>query len=381
MLGARQLSGCWVSITTSTHVTNPKGTPLKKTLASIAAAIGLVTVAVPATANAQVPDPLPADSIAAVATTAGFTTLVDAVTAAGLAPTLADCSAGPFTVFAPTDAAFAAVDADLLGAALGDPTGLLTDILNYHVVPGIVPAADVVAATSLTTAQGSDIAVSGTVLNGTVNITATDTFACNGVIHVIDAVLVPALPSIATIATEGGFTTLVAALDAAGLVPTFADCAEGPFTVFAPTDAAFAAALTALGLTAEQLLGNTELLTTVLTYHVVPGISGAAEVTAATSLDTLQGEAISVAGTVLNGSVNISGTNNWACNGVVHVIDAVLLPPSLTAPTTTTTVAPTTTTPVTELPATGNEATLALLAGLLVLAGGGLLIARRRPTV
>ena len=357
---------------------------MKKTLASIAVAIGLV--AVPATANAAIPDPLQPESIAEIATTAGFSTLVGAVTADGLAPTLADCSAGPFTVFAPTNAAFAAVDADLLGAALGDPSGLLTDVLTYHVVPGIREASDVVAQTSLTTLQGGAIAVNGAVLNGSVNITTTDIFACNGVIHVIDAVLVPALPSIATVATDGGFTTLVAALSAAGLVPTFADCSAGPFTVFAPTDAAFAAALAALGLTASQLLANTQLLTTVLQYHVVPGIAGAAEVTAATSLATLQGESIAVNGTVLNGSVDITATNSWACNGVVHVVDGVLLPPSLTAPATTTTVpattaAPTTTVaPVTELPATGNDATLALLAGLLVLAGAGLLIARRRPT-
>lgn len=161
--------------------------------------------------------------------------------------------------------------------------------------------------------------------------------------------------SIAEIATTAGFSTLVSAVTAAGLAPTLADCSAGPFTVFAPTNAAFAA--------------------------------GAAEVTAATSLATLQGESIAVNGTVLNGSVDITATNNWACNGVVHVVDGVLSPPSLTAPAPTTTVptttaAPTTTVaPVTELPATGNDATLALLAGLLVLAGAGLLIARRRPTV
>lgn len=354
---------------------------MKKRLASIAAAVGLVTLAVPATANAQVPDPLPDDSIAQVATDAGvFGTLLEAATAAGLDGALADCSAGPFTVFAPTDDAFAAVDAELLEAALGDPDGLLTEILNYHIVPGILPASEVTAATSLTTAQGGDIAVEGAVLNGSVNITGTDNFACNGVVHVIDAVLVPELPSIATIATDGGFTTLVAALDAAGLVPTFADCAEGPFTVFAPTDEAFTAALEALGLTAEDLLGNTELLTTVLNYHVVPGIVGSAEVVASTSLETAQGESITVNETELNGSVNIVSTDNWACNGVVHAVDGVLLPPSLTPDPTTPTTLPTPTTPSPDLPATGNNSVLALVAGMLVLAGGGLLLARRRPT-
>ena len=109
-----------------------------------------------------------------------------------------------FTVFAPTNDAFAALDADLLAAALGDPDGLLTDILNYHVVPG----------NSGRRHRDVDIAHHGTgrrhrgrrtVLNGSVNITGTDNFACNGVVHVIDAVLVPELPSIATVATEAGF--------------------------------------------------------------------------------------------------------------------------------------------------------------------------------
>jgi LPXTG-motif cell wall-anchored protein len=347
---------------------------VKKSIAAIAGAVALVVAAAPSVANAQVPSPVPAESIAQVATTNGnFGTLLQAATAAGLAGTLADCSAGPFTVFAPTDAAFAAVNADLLNGALGDPDGLLTQILQYHIVPGILPAADVIAATSLTTLQGSAISVAGTKLNGSVNITATDIFACNGVIHVIDAVLVPKLPSIAEVATTGGFSTLVAALTAANLASTFADCSAGPFTVFAPTDAAFAAALAKLGLTPAQLLGDTALLTKVLQYHVVSGIAGAAEVTAASSLATLQGESITVAGTKLNGTVNITGTDSWACNGVVHVIDAVLLPPSITAP------APTTVAP--QLPATGTGTTvMALIAGLLVLAGGGLFMARRRPT-
>lgn len=356
---------------------------MKKRLASIAAAVGLVALAVPATANAQVPDPLPDESIAQVATDAGvFETLLTAATAAGLDGALADCSAGPFTVFAPTDDAFAAVPEDLLTAALGDPDGLLTDILNYHIVPGIVPATDVLAADTLTTALGADLVVDGdaATLNGTVNITGTDNFACNGVVHIIDAVLVPELPSIATIATDGGFDTLVAALGAAGLAETFADCAEGPFTVFAPTDEAFAAALAALDLTAEELLGNTELLTTVLQYHVVPGIVGSAEVVGSTSLETLQGESIAVNETELNGSVNIVSTDNWACNGVVHAIDGVLLPPSLTPDPAPTTVPTPTAPPGGDLPPTGNNSVLALVAGMLVLAGGGLLLARRRPT-
>ena len=360
---------------------------MKKSFAvAIAGAVALAVTAAPSAVSAQAPDPLPDDSIAAVAAAAEFNTLLTAATAAGLDGVLADCDAGPFTVFAPTDAAFAALDEELLAAALGDPDGLLTDILSYHIVPGYLQSGAVLAETELATLlEGTSLAIDAdaVTVNG-VAISGVDNLACNGVVHVIDEVLLPDLPSIATVATDGGFNTLVAALDAAGLVPTFADCAAGPFTVFAPTDAAFAAALEALGLTADQLLADTETLTTVLQYHVVPGIVGAAEVLESSSLTTLQGEDITVAGTVLNGTVNITATDNWACNGVVHVIDAVLLPPSLTEPAPTTTVAPTTvapTTPATELPATGTEnVVIVMIATILVLAGAALVATRRRTT-
>ena len=132
------------------------------------------------------------ESIAEIAVGAGsFETLVTAAGLAGLDGLLADCDAGPFTVFAPTDDAFAAVPEDVLNAALADPDGLLTTVLTYHVVEGVVLAEDVVGIDSATTVQGEDIAVDGTVLNGSVNITATDLTACNGVVHVIDGVLLP----------------------------------------------------------------------------------------------------------------------------------------------------------------------------------------------
>jgi transforming growth factor-beta-induced protein len=158
---------------------------LKVLVAGLAAT---AVVAAPLSASAQ---DLPEESIAELAVANGLDTLVTAVTLAGLAEALSDCSYGPVTVFAPTDDAFGALPADVLEAALADPEGLLTDVLLYHVVPGIVPAEEVVAATSLTTAGGGAISVDGTVLNGTVNIVATDVFACNGVVHVIDGVLLP----------------------------------------------------------------------------------------------------------------------------------------------------------------------------------------------
>ncbi len=342
---------------------------MKRRLTAVAGLAAISTMLLPMSASADIPVPLPDESIAEIAVAADLDTLVAAVTAAGLAEGLGDCTAAPVTVFAPTEAAFAAVPEDLLTAALGDPDGLLTTILTYHVVPGIQEASVVTAATSLTTAQGSAITVAGTVLNGSVNIVGTDNFACNGVVHLIDAVLVPSLPSIAEIAVAGDFDTLVTAVTAAGLADSLADCTADPVTVFAPTDAAFAALPAA---TLEAALADPSgLLTTVLTYHVVPGIVGAAEVTSSTSLTTAQGESIAVNGTVLNGSVNIVSTDNFGCNGVVHAIDAVLLPASL-AP------APTTTVPVTELPETGTETTVMLIvAGLLVLGGFSLLRLRR----
>jgi uncharacterized surface protein with fasciclin (FAS1) repeats len=122
-----------------------------------------------------------------------FDTLVAAVTAAGLADTLA--SAGPFTVFAPTDAAFAALGQDTIDALLADPSGALTDILLYHVVAGEVPASTVVTLTSATTVNSAPVKIEvidgGVVLDRTVNVIITDIEASNGIIHVIDAVLLP----------------------------------------------------------------------------------------------------------------------------------------------------------------------------------------------
>ncbi len=483
-----------------------------------------------------------------------FTTLVAAVTAAGLGDTLA--GEGPFTVFAPTDDAFAALPEGTVEALLADiPT--LTDILLYHVVDGAVFAETVVTLDSATTLQGSDITIevtdSGVVLNGTVNVIITDIEASNGVIHVIDAVLLPpaddlmedsvhirvahfspdtpavdiyvngdvaiadlAFPTItdwvelepgsyniavapagtsiddaaigpadfdlpagawitvaaigslengtlapavlvedysdldpanarvsvfhaiedapavnvqladgtvlidglaypgsqngndgfftldvpagsydlqvtpasdastvlfdltgtelsantvyfvAAVGTlangdaqialaatdmnmmmgddmgddmstpgtivdiavaDGRFTTLVAAVTAAGLGDTLAG--EGPFTVFAPTDDAFAALPEG---TVEALLADIPTLTDILLYHVVDGAVFAETVVTLDSATTLQGSDITIevtdSGVVLNGTVNVIITDIEASNGVIHVIDAVLLPPT-----------------------------------------------------
>lgn len=187
-------------------------------------------------------------------------------------------------------------------------------------------------------------------------------------------------PSIAEIAVgDENFSTLVTAVSAAGLVDLLSDCEAGPFTVFAPTNDAFAAVPPEL---LEAALADTELLTAVLTYHVVPGTVLAADVVGLSSATTVQGEDIAVDGTVLNGTVNIVATDIEACNGVVHVIDGVLLPPSLTeeAPEEE---APAEEAPAEELPATGVNNLTAGLAAAALLAGGFALIgaSRRRSVV
>jgi uncharacterized surface protein with fasciclin (FAS1) repeats len=264
-----------------------------------------------------------------------FNTLVTAVTEAGLVDTLS--SEGPFTVFAPTDDAFAALPEGTVASLLADPTGSLTDVLLYHVVEGAVSAETVVGLESATTVAGEDISISvenGTVfLNDTVAVIITDIESDNGIINVIDAVLIPPsmaaedLPTIAQIAAENGsFTTLVAALDAAGLVETFAG--EGDFTVFAPTDDAFAALPEG---TVEALLADPQgQLTDILLYHIVAGSVPAETVVTLDSATTLSGEDVTITivdGRVfLNDTVEVITTDIKASNGIIHVIDAVLIP-------------------------------------------------------
>jgi uncharacterized surface protein with fasciclin (FAS1) repeats len=128
-------------------------------------------------------------------------------------------------------------------------------------------------------------------------------------------------PTIASIAVGGGFDTLVAAVSCTGLISAIDDPTDTQLTVFAPTDEAFAA----LGLDASNVC-SVPGLASILTYHIVPGRLPAARVVRSTSLATLNGASISVSGATLNGSTNIVATNLQASNGVVHVIDAVLLP-------------------------------------------------------
>ncbi|MFO7540369.1 MAG: fasciclin domain-containing protein [Chloroflexota bacterium] len=280
-----------------------------------------------------------------VAADARFNTLEAAVKAAGLADTLASAN-NSFTVFAPTDAAFAALPAGLVAELLQDPGGDLTQILLYHVVPGSLNSGAVLGSSSLATAQGGTLNVNLRDGNPYVNdsmITITDIPAKNGIIHVIDAVLVPeislpspdaapadpaSLPSIAEIAaSDGRFDTLVAAADAAGLVPILAG--PGNFTVFAPTDDAFAA----LGQdTINALLADPSgELTNILLYHVVGDQLRAEQIATDKYIPTLDGRALRVGydsnrRLVLNENTYFLIANIQASNGVIHVIDRVLIP-------------------------------------------------------
>lgn len=258
-----------------------------------------------------------------------FKTLVAAVQAAGLVDTLK--GEGPYTVFAPTDDAFAKLPEGTIAELLKpENKGKLQAILTYHVVPGNVMAADVVKLSSAQTAQGQyvDIAVSDdgvTVDNA--KVLKTDIHTANGVIHVIDSVILPTDKDIVQTAVDAGsFESLVAAVQAAGLVETLQG--EGPFTVFAPTDEAIAKLPEG---TVEDLLKpeNKEQLAAILTYHVVPGKVMAADVANLSSAKTVMGKDIAISvedGKVMINGANVIAADVEASNGVIHVIDSVIIP-------------------------------------------------------
>ena len=311
------------------------------------AAFALAACATPATpAPTQVPPtpaptateaPMEASDIVDTAIADGrFTTLVAALQAAELVDALK--AEGPFTVFAPTDDAFAALPEGTLDSLLlPENKQTLTDILLYHVVEGKVMAADVTGLKSATTLLGKDVTVKvdmGNVYINDAKVIITDIETSNGVIHVVDAVILPpteeaASNTIVDIAVaDGRFTTLVAAVTAADLVETLSG--EGPFTVFAPTDDAFAA-LPEGTLDSLLLPENKQQLTDILLYHVVSGKVMAADVVTLPSATTVLGKDVTITvkdGKVfLNDTVEVIITDIEASNGVIHVIDAVLLPP------------------------------------------------------
>lgn len=264
-----------------------------------------------------------------------FTTLVSAVVAADLVDVLK--SDGPFTVFAPTNAAFEQLPEGTLESLL-QPENIdtLTRILTYHVVPGLYLAEDVVTLTNAKTATANQQLVhfsfDGEVarIDGAA-ITSVDVLASNGVIHVIDSVIIPdELPNVVEIAAgNDAFSTLVAALQRADLVEALQG--DGPYTVFAPTDEAFGKLPEGA---VETLLQpeNLDALVDILTYHVVPAKVIASEVVSLSAATALNGKKISISitddGNVLLNNAQIIVTDIDASNGVIHVIDTVLIPHS-----------------------------------------------------
>lgn len=264
----------------------------------------------------------PRDIVDTAVAAGDFETLVAAVKAAGLVEYLK--SPGPLTVFAPTDAAFAKLPKGTVEALLANPDRLAA-ILKTHVVPGRVPAKDVVRLSSATTVLGQSLLIDtkGGVRVGNANVVKTDIDTSNGVIHVIDTVLMPKNDIIETARTAGSFKTLLAALAAADL--TDALRGPGPYTVFAPTDAAFAELPPG---TVAGLLSDTPKLASILKYHVVTGKVTASDVIRLREAKTLQGQSIRIdasSGVAIN-SARVVRADVMAANGVIHVVDEVLLP-------------------------------------------------------
>ena len=278
------------------------------------------------------------------------TTVVAAVKAAGLVDTLE--SAGPFTVFAPTNDAFAKLPAGTVDTLVKpENKATLTDILTYHVVAGRYTSADLTDGLVLKTVEGKTLtfhkdAAGHITINGKAMVQTADVISRNGVTHVIDTVLSPADGKYADVGVEvggalmvrtldivdnavnaGNVTTVVAAVKAAGLVATLKGA--GPFTVFAPDNAAFAKLPAG---TVETLVKpeNKATLTDILTYHVVAGRYTTNDLYDGQILTTVEGKTLKIhkvgAQIWINGSAMIETPNVISSNGVTHVIDTVLMP-------------------------------------------------------
>jgi uncharacterized surface protein with fasciclin (FAS1) repeats len=290
--------------------------------------------------NIETEVPLAANTIVDAAISNGnFTTLVAALQATGLDATLGDANQ-TFTVFAPTDAAFALLGQEKIDALLAD-ADTLSGILTYHVLSGEVNAAKAIslAGTTVETVNGNKIALSldgDNLLVNTATVTTADIQTDNGIIHVIDAVLLPPTATlqptmniVETAVNNGNFTTLVAALQATQLDAVLAD-ESSTFTVFAPTDTAFAL----LGEdNINTLLYYTDVLSNILLQHVVK--DAAVDSVTAYSLNGTMVDTASTAQVELKinsatdmlmfGGANVVIKDIYTTNGIIHVIDMVVI--------------------------------------------------------
>ncbi len=281
------------------------------------------------------PEPEMEETIVDVAVEAGsFNVLIQAAQKAGLADFLS--TEQNITVFAPTDDAFAALLTDLGASSLDDIDAVtLAAILKYHVVGDLAYSNNLSSGAVATLNTDSPdqtplsllVKVDGGVMVNDANVTTADVMASNGVIHVIDKVLLP--PTVVDLATySNNFSSLVSAVVKADLAGTLSG--DGPFTVFAPTNDAFAALFAALGISGLDGV-SVEGLTSILKYHVIGDNVLSTELSAG-SVAAISGEDIDVTidgDVMLNGTVTVAVTDIQGINGVIHVIDAVLVPEAL----------------------------------------------------
>jgi len=289
-------------------------------------------------------DATPAADKTIVAVAQGNSNLSTLVTALTKYPDLVSTlnGNGTYTVFAPTNTAFTNLLKAIGQTSLDDvPEDVLKRVLQYHVVTTGAVRSSELKAGNVKAANGEDIAVTisgGVKLNGTANVTTADVEALNGVVHVVDAVLVPPSmkPIVGTIVAPAyfnkNFTTLIAAVQAADASILTTLLGNGPsnkkLTLFAPTNAAF----TAAGI---STLPNKETLNAVLAYHVIDDEVRSAELpSGSAAIETLGGDFYlsnnGSAGVFINGTSKVTSTDISGTNGVVHVIDRTLVPPSKT---------------------------------------------------
>jgi uncharacterized surface protein with fasciclin (FAS1) repeats len=271
----------------------------------------------------------PAPNIIDVATENGsFTTLLSALDDADLTGVLE--GAGPYTVFAPTDAAFAALPA---GTISGLTLEQLTEVLSYHVVSDEIFAADLAPEQAVEALDGGElfITVDGQVIvNDVATVATADVEASNGVIHAIDAVLLPdnLLDVVGVVSKRYALSTLESAVVDADLVSTLQTDTDDGYTVFAPTNDAFDELGVDLSTLTQQELQD------ILTYHVLPSAVLSSDISGGT-VTTVNGADLTIA---VDNDGNVSLTdqagNTYSVteadlegtNGVVHIIDGVLLP-------------------------------------------------------
>jgi uncharacterized surface protein with fasciclin (FAS1) repeats len=333
--------------------------PIVAIVVAILVVVGVIAVVLLSGDDLKtIPDTLADDS--------DYSTVTELIETAGLTDQLSE--SGPFTMFAPDNAAFEAMPGDEFDLLKSDALKA-RQLLLYHVTTGELKADDLPP--SIPTQEGSDLTVEGSGSSLTVNgasIVKPDVEASNGLIQGIDQVLIPpgmdltAAPTqniVELLSSNPNYSTLASLIVSAGLSDTLSSA--GPFTVFAPQNTAFAA------LTDEQnaaLQNDPNALRQVLNYHVVAGDMKADDLSTG-SLNSVEGSPLSVV--VSGDSVKVNDAevvdpNLLASNGVAHGIDAVLIPPGVDLTTTTTegptTAAPPTGVPTTAAPTTGAPTTL-----------------------